>query len=51
MTDQIGAVRTVAGETDAGAEAALTAASALQDQARALKKDVAEFLQTVRKAG
>jgi methyl-accepting chemotaxis protein len=51
VTDQVGDVRTVAGETDAGAEAALTAASALQDQARALKKDVAEFLQTVRKAG
>ena len=50
VTDQVGAVRTVAGETDAGAEATLTAASALQDQARALKQAVAEFLQTVRKA-
>jgi methyl-accepting chemotaxis protein len=51
VTDQVGSVRTVAGETDAGAEATLTAASALQEQARALKKGVAEFLQTVRKAG
>jgi hypothetical protein len=50
VTDQVGDVRTVAGETDAGAEAALTAASALQDQARALKTAVAEFLETVRKA-
>ncbi|MGY8667656.1 methyl-accepting chemotaxis protein [Bradyrhizobium sp. UFLA05-109] len=51
VTGQIGDVRNVAGETDAGAEAALAAAAALQEQARALKHDVAEFLQTVRKAG
>jgi len=51
VTGQIGDVRTVAGETDAGAEAALAAAAALQDQARALKSNVAEFLETVRKAG
>ncbi|MCP3473233.1 methyl-accepting chemotaxis protein [Bradyrhizobium sp. CCGUVB1N3] len=51
VTDQVGSVRNVAGETDAGAEAALAAAAALQDQAHALKRDVAEFLQTVRKAG
>jgi hypothetical protein len=44
-------VRVVAGETDAGAEAALAAAAALQDQARALRTNVAEFLATVRKAG
>ena len=50
VSDQIGEVRAVAGETDAGAEAALTAAAALQDQARALKSNVAEFLETVRKA-
>jgi methyl-accepting chemotaxis protein len=50
VTGQIGDVRTVAGETDAGAEAALAAAAALQDQARALKSNVAEFLSTVRKA-
>ncbi|WP_027554210.1 methyl-accepting chemotaxis protein [Bradyrhizobium sp. Cp5.3] len=50
VSEQVGAVRTVAGETDIGAEAALAAASALQDQAVALKRDVAEFLQTVRKA-
>jgi methyl-accepting chemotaxis protein len=51
VTGQIGDVRTVAGETDAGAEAALAAAAALQDQARALKTNVADFLATVRKAG
>jgi methyl-accepting chemotaxis protein len=51
VTGQIGDVRTVAGETDAGAEAALAAAAALQDQARALKSNVADFLATVRKAG
>jgi methyl-accepting chemotaxis protein len=50
VTGQIGDVRTVAGETDSGAEAALAAAAALQEQARALKNDVAEFLETVRRA-
>ncbi len=50
VSEQIGEVRAVAGETDAGAEAALTAAAALQDQARALKSNVTEFLETVRKA-
>jgi methyl-accepting chemotaxis protein len=50
VTGQIGDVRTVAGETDSGAEAALAAAAALQEQARALKNDVAEFLATVRRA-
>ena len=51
VSGQIGDVRVVAGETDAGAELALAAAAALQDQARALRTNVAEFLATVRKAG
>ncbi|MGJ4946726.1 methyl-accepting chemotaxis protein [Bradyrhizobium sp. HKCCYLS1011] len=43
-------VRAVAGETDAGAEAALTAAAALQEQATSLKSNVADFLRTIRSA-
>ncbi|MGJ4946728.1 methyl-accepting chemotaxis protein [Bradyrhizobium sp. HKCCYLS1011] len=43
-------VRAVAGETDAGAEAALTAAAALQEQATSLKSNVADFLKTIRSA-
>ena len=43
-------VRAVAGETDAGAEAALTAAAALQEQAVSLKGSVTDFLQTIRSA-
>jgi methyl-accepting chemotaxis protein len=43
-------VRAVAGETDAGAEAALAAAAALQQQAVSLKGNVADFLQTIRSA-
>jgi hypothetical protein len=38
------------GETDAGAEAALSAAAALQQQAVSLKSNVADFLQTIRSA-
>ncbi|CCE11868.1 putative methyl-accepting chemotaxis protein [Bradyrhizobium sp. STM 3843] len=43
-------VRAVAGETDAGAEAALAAAAALQEQATSLKSNVADFLSTIRSA-
>ncbi|WP_315759763.1 MULTISPECIES: HAMP domain-containing methyl-accepting chemotaxis protein [unclassified Bradyrhizobium] len=43
-------VRAVAGETDAGAEAALAAAAALQQQAVSLKSNVADFLKTIRSA-
>lgn len=43
-------VRAVAGETDAGAEAALTAAAALQEQAVSLRSNVADFLKTIRSA-
>jgi len=43
-------VRAVAGETDAGAEAALAAAAALQQQAVSLKGNVADVLQTIRSA-
>ena len=43
-------VRAVAGETDAGAEAALAAAAALQEQAVSLKGNVADFLKTIRSA-
>ena len=48
MTQEIGEVRAVASQTDAGAEAALAAASALQQQAVSLKLNVDEFLNTVR---
>jgi len=47
---EISEVRTVAGETDAGAEAGLAAAAALEQQAAALKATVEEFLATVRSA-
>ena len=47
---EISEVRTVAGETDAGAEAGLAAAAALEQQAAALKATVEEFLVTVRSA-
>ena len=50
VTQEIGDVRAVAGETDAGAEAALTAAAALQQQAASLKSNVDDFLQTIRTA-
>jgi methyl-accepting chemotaxis protein len=50
VTREIGDVRAVAGETDAGAEAALAAAAALQDQAVSLKSNVDEFLHTIRAA-
>jgi methyl-accepting chemotaxis protein len=50
VTQEIGEVRAVAGETDAGAEAALTAAAALQQQAVSLKSNVDDFLSTVREA-
>jgi methyl-accepting chemotaxis protein len=50
VTKEIGEVRAVAGETDAGAEAALAAAAALQQQAVSLKTNVDDFLTTVRDA-
>jgi methyl-accepting chemotaxis protein len=50
VTQEIGDVRAVAGQTDAGAEAALTAAAALQQQAASLKSNVDDFLQTIRTA-
>jgi methyl-accepting chemotaxis protein len=50
VTREIGDVRAVAGETDAGAEAALAVASALQEQTVSLKGNVAEFLKTIRSA-
>ncbi|CAL74607.1 Putative methyl-accepting chemotaxis protein [Bradyrhizobium sp. ORS 278] len=50
VTQEIGDVRMVAGQTDAGAEAALAAAAALQQQAASLRSNVAEFLQTIRTA-
>ncbi|WP_035722430.1 HAMP domain-containing methyl-accepting chemotaxis protein [Bradyrhizobium sp. ARR65] len=50
VTQEIGDVRAVAGETDAGAEAALAAAAALQQQAVSLKSNVDDFLHTIRAA-
>src|SRR5882724_1673642 len=50
VTREIGDVRAVAGETDAGAEAALAAAAALQQQAVSLKSNVDDFLHTIRTA-
>jgi methyl-accepting chemotaxis protein len=50
VTSEIGDVRAVASETDSGAEAALAAAAALQQQATSLKRDVDEFLHTIRTA-
>jgi len=50
VTREIGDVRAVAGETDAGAEAALAAAAALQQQAVSLKSNVDDFLHTIRAA-
>jgi methyl-accepting chemotaxis protein len=50
VSREIGDVRAVAGETDAGAEAALGYASALQEQTVSLKGNVAEFLKTIREA-
>jgi methyl-accepting chemotaxis protein len=50
VTQEIGEVRAVAGETDAGAEAALAAAAALQQQAVSLKTNVDDFLTTIRDA-
>jgi len=50
VTREIVDVRGVAGETDAGAEAALAVAAALQDQAVSLKGNVSEFLKTIRSA-
>ncbi|GLR86326.1 methyl-accepting chemotaxis protein [Bradyrhizobium iriomotense] len=50
VTQEIGQVRAVAGETDAGAEAALSAAAALKQQADLMKSNVDDFLQTVRSA-
>jgi methyl-accepting chemotaxis protein len=50
VTREIGEVRAVASQTDASAEAALAAASALQQQAISLKHNVDEFLSTVRSA-
>jgi methyl-accepting chemotaxis protein len=50
VTREIVDVKAVAGETDAGAEAALAVAAALQEQAVALKGNVADFLKTIRSA-
>jgi len=50
VTQEIGQVRAVAGETDAGAEAALTAAAALKQQADSMKSNVDDFLHTIRSA-
>jgi len=50
VTQEIGDVRAVASQTDAGAEAALTAAAELQQQAASLKSNVDDFLQTIRTA-
>ncbi len=50
VTQEIGDVRAVASETDASAEAALTAAAALRQQAVLLKSNVSDFLQTIRAA-
>jgi methyl-accepting chemotaxis protein len=50
VTHEIGEVRAVVGETDAGAEAALSAAAALQQQAVSLKSNVADFLHSIRSA-
>jgi methyl-accepting chemotaxis protein len=50
VTREIVDVRAVAGETDAGAEAALAVAAALQEQAVSLKGNVADFLKTIRTA-
>ena len=50
VTQEIGQVRAVAGETDAGAEAALEVAAALKQQASSMKSNVDDFLQTIRSA-
>lgn len=50
VTREIDDVRAVAAETDAGAEAALTSAAALQQQATSLKSNVNDFLHTIRGA-
>jgi methyl-accepting chemotaxis protein len=50
VSKEIVDVRAVAGETDAGAEAALAVAAALQEQAVSLKGNVADFLKTIRTA-
>lgn len=50
VTREIDDVRAVAAETDAGAEAALTTAAALQQQATSLKSNVNDFLHTIRVA-
>jgi methyl-accepting chemotaxis protein len=50
VTREIVDVKAVAGETDAGAEAALAVAAALQEQAVSLKGNVADFLKTIRSA-
>jgi len=50
VTQEMGDVRAVANETDASAEAALTAAAALREQAVSLKSNVSDFLQTIRTA-
>jgi methyl-accepting chemotaxis protein len=50
VTREMSDVRAVAGETDAGAEAALAAAAALQQQAVSLKTNVDDFLHTIRAA-
>ena len=50
VTLEISEVKAVAGETGAGAEAALASANALKSQADILKESVADFLQSIRSA-
>jgi methyl-accepting chemotaxis protein len=50
VTQEIGQVRAVAGETDAGAEAALELAAALKHQASSMRSNVEDFLHTIRSA-
>jgi methyl-accepting chemotaxis protein len=50
VTREIVDVRAVAGETDAGAEAALTVAAALKQQADSMRSNVDDFLHTIRSA-
>jgi methyl-accepting chemotaxis protein len=50
VTHEIGQVRAVAGETDAGAEVALEMAAALKQQASSMKSNVENFLNTIRSA-
>ena len=50
VSHEISEVKAVAGETGAGAEAALASANALKSQADILKESVADFLRSIRSA-